>query len=195
MNETTPRRYFAASNSCLGFRNYYGDLFTDTRTDRLYIIKGGSGTGKSHLMRQIAQAAHARGYAVDYYHCSSDPSSLDGVLIIGKDECFGIVDGTSPHTVEPTVPGARENIIDLGQFWDQSLLFKQKNEIMALSSKKSSAYRPPRPSGRQSKKRLIWSACSPSTMPTPIILRLSMRSIWAIPILSSPLALTKAGWM
>lgn len=132
-------RYFAASNSAEGFKNYYPQVFD--RVDRLFVIKGGPGTGKSSLMKKYASLAEGRGDVVEYYYCSSDPSSLDGVLIIGKDECFGIVDGTSPHTVEPTVPGARENIIDLGQFWDQSLLFKQKNEIMALSSKKSSAYR------------------------------------------------------
>ena len=49
----TPRQCFAASNSCEGFKNYYGEVFNDTRADRLYIIKGGPGTGKSTLMKTL----------------------------------------------------------------------------------------------------------------------------------------------
>ena len=54
-----PRQCFAASNSCRGFCNYYGDLFVDSRFDRLYIIKGGPGTGKSHFMKVVARRARA----------------------------------------------------------------------------------------------------------------------------------------
>ena len=81
MTQPLTRRYFPASKSSHGIRNYYGDLFTDTRTDRLYIIKGGPGTGKSPFMKVVARHARNRGYAVTEYACSSDPASLDGLML------------------------------------------------------------------------------------------------------------------
>ena len=132
-------RYFAASNSAQGFKNYYPEVFA--RADLVYIIKGGPGTGKSSLMKRYARKAEEKGYECEYYFCSSDPNSLDGVLIFGENGVIGILDGTSPHTCEPKFPGAREEIINLGGFWDGELLRKQKNEIIALSERKSAEYK------------------------------------------------------
>ena len=46
-------KYFAASNSAQGFKNYYPEVFA--RADHLYIIKGGPGTGKSSFMKKYAR--------------------------------------------------------------------------------------------------------------------------------------------
>lgn len=132
-------KYFAASNSAEGFKNYYPEVFA--RADYIYIIKGGPGTGKSSLMKKYALRAEAKGHICEYYYCSSDPSSLDGVLMIGKGITVGILDGTAPHVSEPRFPGAREEIINLGQFWNSDLLKKQKKEIIALSERKSAEYK------------------------------------------------------
>lgn len=132
------RKYFAASNSSDGFKNYYPEVFE--RADRLYVIKGGPGTGKSSFMKKCAESAERKGLEIEYYYCSSDPSSLDGVLILGEEK-IGILDGTAPHVWEPVNPGAREEIVNLGQFWDSRLLRLQKNEIFSLSNKKSAAYK------------------------------------------------------
>lgn len=131
--------YFAASNSSDGFKSYYGEVFE--RADRIYIIKGGPGTGKSSFMKKCSVEAEREGRAVEYYYCSSDPSSLDGILIFGEGDTVGIVDGTSPHVWEPTCPGAKEEIINLGEFWHSKTLREQKNEIFALSNKKSAAFK------------------------------------------------------
>jgi hypothetical protein len=63
------------------------------------------------------------------------------VLVFGRDGVTGMLDGTSPHTCEPRFPGAREEIINLGEFWDGELLRKQKNEIIALTERKSAEYK------------------------------------------------------
>ena len=141
MNDSHARRYFAASNSCQGFRNYYGDIFTDTRTDRLYIIKGGPGTGKSHFMKLIACHAREVGYDVIEYACSSDPHSLDGILLTREGKpTVGFLDGTAPHVWEPIMPGAKEDIINLGVFWDGNRLAGQKKIIQHLGDGKTAAY-------------------------------------------------------
>lgn len=132
-------RYFAASNSSRGFKNYYPQVFS--RADYVYIIKGGPGTGKSSFMKKYAEQAKEKGYECEYYFCSSDPSSLDGILIFGENRVIGMLDGTAPHVSEPKFPGAREEIINLGECWNSDLLRKQKNEIIALSERKSSEYK------------------------------------------------------
>ncbi len=139
--ETVPRRYFAASNSARGFCNYYGDCFSERRCDQLYIIKGGPGTGKSHFMRTVARHARAAGYAVTEYDCSSDPVSLDGILLCRDGSPrIGLLDGTAPHVCEPVTPGVREEIINLGAFWDAARLRGSGDQVRHLSAQKSAAY-------------------------------------------------------
>lgn len=141
MTEPTAPRYFAASNSCRGFCNYYGDLFVDSRVDRLYIIKGGPGTGKSHFMKVVARRARAVGYRVTEYACSSDPASLDGLLLNREGSpTLGFLDGTAPHVREPVLPGVKEEMINLGQFWNSRLLAGQSDTIRTLTAGKSAAY-------------------------------------------------------
>lgn len=130
--------YFAASNSCMGFKNYYEDCFS--KLDKLYIIKGGPGTGKSGFMRSAARVSEEKGYDVEYFYCSSDPSSLDGVIIDKNGKKLGIIDGTAPHAYEPRETGYKDNIINLGQCWQDGLLEMKKDEIIKLNYAKSACY-------------------------------------------------------
>ena len=41
------KKYFAAANTVDGFVSYYDEIFV--KCSRVYIIKGGSGTGKSYF--------------------------------------------------------------------------------------------------------------------------------------------------
>ncbi len=129
--------YFSAMNTPNGFVSFFPQVFG--KLERLFIIKGGPGTGKSRMMREISKKAKEAGYAVDEILCSSDPSSLDGVMI--PHISFGILDGTSPHVYEPTLPGAKENIVDLGRFWDSSRLYEKRTEIEAINNAKARLYR------------------------------------------------------
>lgn len=129
--------YFAASNSGAGFVSYYGEIFDSARFGRMYLIKGGPGTGKSSLMRRVAAEAERRGMAVRRYACSSDPDSLDAIAVEGK---FAMLDATSPHTRDTVLPGAADELIDLGRFWDAGQLARARREITALGQRKQSAY-------------------------------------------------------
>ena len=130
--------FFAASNSADGFKNYYGKCFE--RADRLFIIKGGPGTGKSTFMRRVADMAEARGGSVEKYFCSSDHTSLDGVLFDCGDECVGIIDGTFPHPYIEKLPGLCEEIINTGSFWSRKTLKKNSDKIRELCKNKSASY-------------------------------------------------------
>ena len=129
--------FFAAANSGRGFVSFYGEIFNTDKIKRRFLIKGGPGTGKSTLMRRIAESACRKGDQVCLYRCSSDPSSLDGVIINGE---VAVIDSTAPHTVEPELVGARDSIVDLGAFWDVSRLSAERERISALTDEKKRAY-------------------------------------------------------
>jgi len=130
------RNYFTCANSSKGFVNLFDSNIRDL--DRLYILKGGPGTGKSSLMKHIAQEWNERGLEVELIHCSSDRNSLDGIIIPRMR--LGIVDGTAPHIIEPKAPGAVENYINLGEAWDSRMLANNKDAIMNINQEISECY-------------------------------------------------------
>lgn len=126
-------KYFLGANSCEGFVSHFGECFDYSDGWRGIIIKGGPGTGKSSFMKNIASQATASGHDVELCICSSDPDSLDGIII--RDKKVAMIDGTAPHVVEPVYPGACEEIINLGQFWNGEKLRKNAAEIIAVTNK------------------------------------------------------------
>ena len=131
------RAYFAAANSGKGFVSFFEELFFGDGIKERYIIKGGPGTGKSSFMRRAALRAKARGRQTELYYCSSDPSSLDGVVIDGR---IAFIDGTAPHSYDTVLPGACDRIVDLGAFWDADILRERAEEIRTLGKVKKDAY-------------------------------------------------------
>ncbi len=127
--------YFAAANTKDGFISYFNETFA--QVPKIYVIKGGPGTGKSTLMRKIAAEGKNRGYKVQKYYCSSDSSSLDGVIVEDK---FAVIDGTAPHATEPRYAGAVDEIINLCEMWNAEKLISQKDEICNLSKEISARY-------------------------------------------------------
>lgn len=121
-------KYFLAANSCEGFISYFDSAYNEADGWRAYIIKGGPGTGKSSFMKYIAAKAHDLHLSVILCPCSSDPDSLDAVII--PDKKIIVFDGTSPHMVEPKFAGAVETILDFGKFWDEKLLEQNRKEII-----------------------------------------------------------------
>ena len=108
--------YFAAANTEAGFVSWFDDIFNARDIDFTYIIKGGSGTGKSTLMKKVAAKAEKLGGACERYYCSSDTASLDGVIAkMPSGARIAMLDGTAPHTHDPKYPGAADAIINLGQ--------------------------------------------------------------------------------
>lgn len=132
------KKYFAASNSAYGFKSYYESVFDIKKFVKLYIIKGGPGTGKSYFMKKAAESAEKKGYAVTYIYCSSDPDSLDGIIV---DELkLAMLDGTSPHSYDAKLPGTVEEIIDLGSFWRTQTLSGSRKTIENLNRQKSECF-------------------------------------------------------
>lgn len=130
---------FLGANTPQGFVSFFDELYNPYENCYPYIIKGGPGTGKSTLMKKVAKESQKQGYSVEKVYCSSDPDSLDGIIVPELGVC--VADGTSPHTLEPKFPGACENIINTGDFWDKDKLFLKSDEIRALTLENSIHHR------------------------------------------------------
>lgn len=131
-------KYFAASNSSNGFCSYYDGVFNIKRLSRVYVIKGGSGTGKSFFMKEVANCAEQKGYSVRYIYCSSDASSLDGIII--NELNVAVLDGTAPHIYEPKIIGAAEMIVNFGDFLNENLLLGCRKDIECIYTKKQNGF-------------------------------------------------------
>ena len=129
---TLPMFYLGA-NSPNGFISKFSHSFLADKGWRSYIIKGGPGTGKSTLLKSVANHFLRLGARIHLCPCSSDPLSLDAVILC--DLKTVLLDGTAPHVVEPQFPGACEEIVNLGECWNSAPLQLHRDEIIELTLK------------------------------------------------------------
>jgi len=124
------KHVFPGGNTPQGFFSYY-DYIIPTDATRIFVIKGGPGVGKSTFMRKIGDEMLKRNYDVEFHHCSSDNNSLDGLTIPALQIAF--IDGTAPHIVDPKNPGCVDEILHLGDFWNESKMVSNKSQIMSCT--------------------------------------------------------------
>lgn len=124
----TVRNFFPGGNTPEGFFSYYRYILGQREASGIVCIKGGPGTGKSGFMKGIAEHFSKKGEDVDLFWCSSDPDSLDGILL--RERKIAFLDGTKPHIVDPVTPGAVDQILNMGNYWDGEALKRYKSYIM-----------------------------------------------------------------
>ncbi len=122
--------FFPGGNTRYGFHSFFEHI-AGSAAKSVYILKGGPGVGKSTFMNHIAREMTEQGYAVEHHICASDTGSTDAVHFpeIG----VAVMDGTSPHTMDPQNPGVTDQIINLGEYWDASTLQASQEAIETIS--------------------------------------------------------------
>ena len=142
MKFISPKKsYFSAANGFSGFRSYFNQTFNPQKFTKLYILKGGPGTGKSSLMKKICSYFQNIECDCEAIYCSSDPSSLDGIIINSNGKKIGILDGTAPHETDAKIPGAIDEVINLGSAWSEEKLISNRAKIVSLNQKKGQHYK------------------------------------------------------
>lgn len=130
--------FFLGANSGEGFRNLFPEMVDIEDTYDLMVLKGGPGVGKNTFMQAVGRAMEDAGTAVEYLWCSGDPDSLDGV-VLPELRC-AVVDGTSPHVMEPRYPAAVDRYVDLGRFYDLTAAKASAEEVKAHTRSYKAAY-------------------------------------------------------
>lgn len=126
-----PISFFFGANNKNGYCSVYNKIYDPYEKGKHIILKGGPGTGKSTLMKKVAEKLEKDGFFVERGFCSADPNSLD--VVIAPELNFSILDGTAPHIFDPTLPGVNEHIVDLSVAWDKEYLKKHHTEIGELT--------------------------------------------------------------
>lgn len=122
--------FFLGSNTKYGFMSRFNEIQTPQIGELMFILKGGAGCGKSTFMKKIAEEFSNGADDIEFIPCASDPGSLDGIIM---PKChFAMVDGTSPHVMEPVYPGIYEIIIPLGDAMDNAKLSENYSQIVSL---------------------------------------------------------------
>lgn len=130
--------FFLGANTSEGFYGLISDYLRERDDVRLFLIKGGPGTGKSTLMKAVCARALQEEIPFERIYCSSDPNSLDGVLLPTLNAA--VLDATPPHPCELKYPGVRGRLVDMGLCWDASVLRQHKDEILQLSRANGAAH-------------------------------------------------------
>jgi len=125
----------ASANTSIGFNNNF-DSINKEKNAFTYILKGGPGTGKSTLMKKVGDYFSNKNISVEYFYCSSDYKSLDGIRV----KNISIVDGTAPHVTEASLPGVKEKIVNIGKHIGDNVALHKK-EIENLIAQKSKYYK------------------------------------------------------
>ncbi len=124
-----PVRFFLGSNTPEGFVGTAETLYTPDGW-QVYLLKSGAGTGKSTLLRRIYE--QFSGETAEVFCCSSDPDSLDAVRFPDRRLC--LIDGTAPHSIEPSYWGAVEQIVPLSLCMGH--LYDSAPAVIALTDEK-----------------------------------------------------------
>lgn len=132
-------RYFLGANTPNGFCSRFDQLTDGSDGWRVYMIKGGPGTGKSTLMKRIRDTLTGYCGFIEEIRCSSDVDSLDGLIL--PELKTAIADATAPHLLEPIYPGARDSIISLCDCWNEQKLYEHRSAIIRLTDQISEHHR------------------------------------------------------
>lgn len=131
--------YFPGGNTSQGFYSFYKYIIRQETARRVICIKGGPGTGKSSLMKKVGNYFNDKGYDIELHHCSSDNNSLDGVVIKGLN--VAVLDGTAPHVVDPVNPGAVDEVLNMGEHWNEDGFKSSREKIIETNKQIGDTFR------------------------------------------------------
>lgn len=123
--------FFLGANTENGFFSHFNQLQDLDYNIRPIILKGGPGTGKSSIMKKVSENFKDSEKIIERVHCSSDPNSLDSVILYNKKRA--VLDGTPPHVMEANYPLAYENVVNLLDCGNEREISKNVKEIYTLN--------------------------------------------------------------
>lgn len=130
-NKTGVRHYFAEGMTTRGYISLLPNMMPSWQ--RVYVLLGGPGTGKSTLIKVIGLELLDRGYDVDFFRSVRDPDSMAG-FIMPKMK-LAMLDATEVSPLRWRAPGVVEKFVDFSIFCDQIKLEKQRSQIFEIENR------------------------------------------------------------
>jgi hypothetical protein len=127
-NKTGVRHYFAEGMTTRGYISLLPNMMPNWQ--RVYVLLGGPGTGKSTLIKVIGLELLDRGYDVDFLRSVRDPNSMAGFIM--PQMGLAMLDAMEVSPIRWRAPGVVEKFIDFSIFCDELKLEKQRSQIFKL---------------------------------------------------------------
>lgn len=127
-NKTGVRHYFAEGMTTRGYISLLPNMMPNWQ--RVYVLLGGPGTGKSTLIKVIGLELLDRGYDVDFLRSVRDPNSMAGFIM--PQMGLAMLDAMEVSPIRWRAPGVVEKFIDFCIFCDELKLEKQRSQIFKL---------------------------------------------------------------
>ena len=122
--------YFLGANGPKGYFSRFDQLFSASPSGKCFLLKGGPGTGKSTVLKKVAEKLKEKDLSTELIFCSADVNSLDAVIT--SDGKIAALDATLPHAVEPKYPGIYEKTVSLFDCWNEEKLFEHRRKAAEL---------------------------------------------------------------
>jgi len=130
-NKTGVRHYFAEGMTTRGYISLLPNMMPSWQ--RVYVLLGGPGTGKSTLIKFIGLELLDLGYDVDFFRSVRDPESMAGFIMPKMG--LAMLDAMEVSPLRWRAPGVVEKFIDFSTFCDETKLEKQRSEIYKIENR------------------------------------------------------------
>ncbi len=130
-NKTGVRHYFAEGMTTRGYISLLPNMMPSWQ--RVYVLLGGPGTGKSTLIKVIGLELLDRGYDVDFLRSVRDPDSMAGFIMPNKG--LAMLDAMEVSPLRWRAPGVVEKFIDFSNFCDELKLERQHSQIFTIENR------------------------------------------------------------
>ena len=118
-----PRHLFASAITAAGPIHHLETVVG--HMSRRYILRGEPGTGKSTIVKKVAETALCHGLAVEFYHCPLEPSKVEHIVIPELE--VALVSSSWPHLVDPMKDIDR--VVETGQAVSDRIIAKYNSVI------------------------------------------------------------------
>lgn len=130
-NKTGVRHYFAEGMTTRGYISLLPNMMPSWQ--RVYVLLGGPGTGKSTMIKVIGLELLDRGYGVDFLRSVRDPDSMAGFIM--PQMGLAMIDAMEVSPLRWRAPGVVEKFIDFSSFCDENKLGKQRSHIFKIENR------------------------------------------------------------
>jgi hypothetical protein len=132
-NKAGVRHYFAEGLTSKGYISLLSNIVSGCQ--RIYILLGGPGTGKSTAIKMLGLEMLERGYEVDFLRSANEPDTIAGFII--REAAFVVLNAQEIFPMRWRAPGVTENFFDFSTFCDEQKLLKLRKKILSAEQQLS----------------------------------------------------------
>lgn len=131
MKQGKIRRLLVGASTANGYKSFAEQNLCGL--ERVFMLMGVAGCGKSGIIARVAASMAARGLDVELWQSATDTGTADGVVI--PELAAAVVDAGFMEHMHPQNPGVVEEVYNMGACWEQNMLRADREEIALLAAK------------------------------------------------------------